>query len=117
LRIDKNKVRELYVKGYNAKEISSILSKIKEVDIKSDTVQRCINRNFSDLKLNHTKARNLNKDIKRSIDIMNNSFMSNSSLLKYNRQSYKYNKNGNLVFDEERGKRPNDLPKNFYNVK
>ena len=34
-----------------------------------------------------------------------------------NRQSYKYNKNGNLVFDEERGKRPNDLPKNFYNVK
>ena len=93
MRIDKNKVRELYVKGYNAKEISSILSKIKEVDIKSDTVQRCINRNFSDLKLNHTKARNLNKDIKRSIDIMNNSFMSNSSLLKYNRQSYKYYKN------------------------
>ena len=30
MRIDKNKVRELYVKGYNAKEISSILSKIKE---------------------------------------------------------------------------------------
>ena len=117
MRIDKQKVKDLYLKGYNAKEISNILSRIKEVDIKSDTIQRCINRNFSGLKINHIKARNLNKDIKRCVDIINNSFMSNSSLLKYNRQSYKYNKNGNLVFDEKRGKRPNDLPKNFYDIK
>ena len=45
---------------------------------------------------------------------MNNSFISNSSLLKYNRQSYKYNKNNNLVFNEERGRKPIDLPKTYY---
>lgn len=113
MRLDKNRVKELYLKGYNSKEISKILSAGNQI-VKSDTIQRCINRNFSDFKFEHRKARNLNRDIKRSIDTMNNSFISNSSLLKYNRQSYRYNKNGNLVFDERIGRKPDDLPKTYY---
>lgn len=108
MRLDKNKVKELYLKGYNAKEISNLLNE------KHDTIRRCINRNFADLKFENRKARDLNKDMRRAVDNMNNSFISNSSLLKYNRQSYRYNKNGNLVFDERRGKRPADLPKTYY---
>lgn len=108
MRLDKNKIKELYLKGYNAKEISNLLNE------KHDTIRRCVNRNFADLKFQHRKARDLNRDIKRAVDSMNNSFISNSSLLKYNRQSYRYNKNNNLVFDEKRGRRPVDLPKAYY---
>ena len=114
MTLDKNRVKELYIKGYNAKEISNILFEKNKVLIKSDTIQRCINRNFSDFKFQHRKARCLNRDIKKSIDIMNNSFISNRSLLKYNRQAYNYNKNGNLVFDIENGKKPMDIPKTYY---
>lgn len=114
LRLNKDEVKELYAKGYNAKEIAKILKGRGQINIKSDTVQRCINRNFYKLKSEHLKNRNINKDIKKSIDNMNNSFMSNSSLLKMTRQRYNYNKNGNLVFDESAGKRPYDLPKTYY---
>lgn len=114
LRLNKDEVKELYVRGYNAKEIANILKNRGQINIKSDTVQRCINRNFYKLKSEHKKNRDINKDIKKSIDNMNNSFMSNSSLLKMNRQRYNYNKNGNLVFDESIGKRPYDLPKTYY---
>lgn len=114
MRLNKDEVKELYVRGYNAKEIAKILENRGQINIKSDTVQRCINRNFFDLKFEHKKNRDINKDIKKSIDNMNNSFMSNSSLLKMNRQRYNYNKNGNLVFDESIGKRPYDLPKTYY---
>ncbi len=112
--LDKNKVKELYIRGYNAKEISNILFEKNKIHIKSDTIQRCINRNFSDLKFQHRKARCLNRDIKKSIDRMNNSFINNKSLLKYNRQAYNYNKNGNLVFDMKNGKKPIDIPRTFY---
>lgn len=114
MRLNKEEVKELYLKGYNAKEIAKILKDRGQINIKSDTVQRCINRNFDTLKLEHRKNRNISKDIKKSIDNMNKSFMSNSALLKMNRQRYNYNKNGNLVFDESVGKRPYDLPKTYY---
>ena len=111
MRLDKEEVKKLYLKGHNSKEISNILNE------KHDTVRRCINRNFSYLKFEHRKARDLNRDIKRAVDNMNNSFISSSSLLKYNRQSYRYNRNGNIVFNEDRGKRPVDLPKAYYVIK
>ncbi len=47
---------------------------------------------------------------------MNRQYMDDNSLLKMNRQSFNYDKNYNLIFDEERGKRPNDLPKKIKRV-
>lgn len=117
MRVDKNEVKRLYIKGYNAKEISNILYERNNENTKSDTIQKCINRNFSELKSEHRKARDSNKKIKRAIDIKNNAYMSNHSLLKYNRQSYSYNQNGNLVFNNKGGKKPADIPKTFYKTK
>lgn len=142
-RLDKEKVKKLYLIGYNSKEIAELLNieNAKELNlrkvkalylmgatskeiievvlfkdkvIKNDTIQRCINRNFSDCKFQHRKNRELNKELKKSVDNMNNSFISNRSLVRLNRQSYKYNKNNNLVFNEERGLKPQDMPKVFY---
>lgn len=109
MRVNKEKVKDYYTRGYNAKEIGKFLN------LKADTVQRCINRNFSDLKFNHRKARALNKDIKRALDNTNNSYISNSSFLKQNRQAYSYNRNMNITFDEKsNGERTIDTPKTYY---
>lgn len=101
--LDKVKVKELYMRGLNAKEIAI------KLNAKSDTVQRCINRNFSKYKLIHTENRANYKSIVGSINYMNRKFISDSSLLKWNRQSYNYNEKYDLVFDENRGAKPGDI--------
>lgn len=97
----------MYVKGLNYKEIA------KAMNYKSDSVRQCIHRNFRHLSFEHRKNRDLNKSIIRAINQDNNSYIGSNALLRWNRQSYDYNKNGNLVFNEKRGTRPKDLPKSF----
>ena len=107
-----NNIKTLYLKGYNAKEIADSLG------YSHTRIKRLISQNFKDLLEEHKKARSYNSSIKKSINHINNSFISDSALLKINRQSYKYNKNYNLVFDEEtRGKRTEDIPKVYYRRK
>lgn len=107
-----NRIKTLYLKGYTAKEIAEIIG------YSHTRIKRIISQEFKDLLEEHKRVRNYNSSIKRSIDSMNNSFISDSALLKINRQSYKYNKNLNLVFDEKtRGKRTEDIPKVYYRRK
>ena len=101
--LDKNKVKELYIEGKNAKEIA------ERLNAKSDTVQKCINRNFSEYKSIHLKNRADYKQTISSIDYMNKKYMSDNSVLKWNRQSYNYNNKFDLVFDETRGLIPGDM--------
>lgn len=106
------KIKSLYLKGYNAKEISEMIG------YSHTRIRRLISQNFNDLLEEHYKAREYNSSVKKSINHTINSFISDSALLKINRQSYKYNKNYNLVFDEEtRGKRTDDIPKVYYRRK
>ena len=101
--------KELYLKGYNAKEIAKILG------MSHSLVRKYISQNLlREYGLEHRKTRELNKSIIKAVDNINNSYIPNSSFLSWNRQSYDYNKNGNLVFNEDRGSRPKDVPKTFY---
>lgn len=103
------KIKQLYLKGYNAKEIADILN------LSHGHIRNFISVNLRERSQEHRKSRDLNKSIIKSINNMNNSYISNAAFLKQNRQSYKYNKNNNLVFDEDtRGTRPTDVPKTFY---
>lgn len=105
----KEKIKELYLKGYNAKEIAKMLQK------SHGYIRNLISTNLRECSKDHRKARDLNKSIINAINSMNNSYISDASLLRQNRQSYKYDKNFNLVFDEEsRSTRPHDVPKKFY---
>lgn len=99
------RIRELYSKGYNYLEISEII-KDNQHKIKSFVFRKC-----KELRISHVENRILKKELKRSIDIKNNSYISNVSFLKQNRQAYGYNKNLNLTFDEERSI---DTPKTYY---
>lgn len=106
------KIKELYLRGYNAKEIAGILG------YSHGYIRNIISENLKEECVEHRKKRAFNNSIKKSINNLNNSYISNSALLKINRQSYKYNENNNLVFDEEtRGKRPEDIPKVYYKSK
>ncbi|CEK36494.1 transcriptional regulator [[Clostridium] sordellii] len=103
------RIKILYANGYNYKEIAKI---IKD---NMYTIRTNINRNCFNCKEDHIRNRALSKEIKRTIDNTNNSYISNSSLLKQNRQAYTYNKNLNITFDENvNGVRTIDTPKTFY---
>lgn len=102
-------IKKLYLKGYNSKEISKILGKSHSL------IRKYISKNLlKKYGLEHRKTREINKSIIKAVDTMNNSYIPNSSFINWNRQSYDYNKNGNLVFNEGRGIRPKDVPKTFY---
>lgn len=102
-------IKEKYIEGYNAKEIAIILDK------SHGHIRNYISINLKEYGFKHRKARDLNREIKKVVRYMNNSFMSDSSLLKQNRQSYKYDKNFNIEFDEKtRSSRPGDAPKKYY---
>ncbi|WP_343101983.1 hypothetical protein [Romboutsia sp. MSSM.1001216sp_RTP31141st1_G3_RTP31141_220114] len=102
-------IKKLYLKGYNAKEIAKMIGDSHSL------VRKYISQNLlRKYGLEHRKTRELNKSIIRVVDNINNSYIPNRPFLNWNRQSYDYNKNGNLVFNEKRGIRPKDAPKTFY---
>ncbi|MCC0664962.1 hypothetical protein, partial [Clostridioides sp. ZZV15-6597] len=102
--VDIETVRRLYLKGYSAKEIADTLNK------EANTVNLCIYRNCIDLKKIHKENKIIRKDTLKLLDRHNKTYINDSSLLKYNRQSYENDRNGNLKFDERRGSKPYDIP-------
>ena len=103
-------IKDLYVVGYNAREIAELLVYTHSY------MREYISKNLSEYKIEHKKNRVIKKEMIRAVDNMNNSYISNSAILEWNRQSYDYNENGNIVFNEKHGARPLDLPKTFYNT-
>ncbi|MCC0699478.1 hypothetical protein KGF42_08565 [Clostridioides sp. ZZV15-6383] len=105
--VDIETVKRLYTKGYKAKEIADILNK------EANTVNLCIYRNCVDLKNIHKENRIIRKDTLKLLDRHNKTHISDSSFLKYNRQSYENDRNGNLKFNDKRGLKPYDIPKKY----
>ncbi|HDX7085982.1 TPA: hypothetical protein RQA65_003493 [Clostridioides difficile] len=105
--VDIETIRRLYTKGYSAKEIADTLNK------ETNTVNLCIYRNCEDLKKIHKENRIIRKDTLKLLDRHNKTHISDSSFLKYNRQSYENDRNGNLKFNDKRGLKPYDIPKKY----
>ncbi|MEF9991314.1 MAG: hypothetical protein RR835_02355 [Peptostreptococcaceae bacterium] len=102
-------IKEKYIEGYNAKEIALILEK------SHGYIRNYISKNLKEYGFKHRKARDLNNEIRKAVKSLNNSIMSNSAILKQNRQSYRYDKKYNIEFDEQsRSAKPDDMPKKFY---
>lgn len=108
IKLNRERIKELYIKGYNANEISKIL------ELKYDRVRKFIFRNFLEYKDIHKENRTKEKSIKRAIDNDVNSYITNDNFLKFNRQAYKYNENMNITFDDSIALRTYDVPKTFY---
>ncbi|MGL4109028.1 DNA-binding response regulator [Clostridium sp. LP20] len=100
MRLDKARVKELYLKGYKYNVISKILKANEE------TVRKCIQRNFGGLKQTHDKNNLLlrfeAKEINKAINYEGTKFMSNKSIVLNNPSAYGSNAKGDLVLKKDK---------------
>lgn len=93
--LDKDLVRSFYLKGYNAVEIA------KKVSSNTETVRKCIQRNFGNLKLKHEIAVLQRKEELKATNYEANRYMSDKSFVLKNRSIYKTLPNGDIVINKE----------------
>lgn len=93
--LDKEQVRKLYLDGLTAPEIARKLNSNK------DTVKKCIQRNFIDLKGKHERALIQRREVLRAVNYESNKYMGDSTFIKKNRSIYKTNPNGDIVINKE----------------
>lgn len=93
LRIDKDIVKELYLKGYNAAEISI------SIDSNTEAIRKCIQRNFSHLKLKHEIAIIQKKEAIKAINYEASKYISDKSFILKNRSIYRTKINGDIVLN------------------
>ena len=105
MKLDKEKIERLYLKGYNYSEIA------KFFNWKPESVRKCIQRNFKELKSIHEDNRKERKSIEWALKNEINSFMTSSRVVKSNLSQYKSNKKGDLVLIKSDVYYTEDTPK------
>lgn len=93
--LDKEKVKELYLQGYNAANIARIL------ECNPDTVRQCIHRNLKQFKSSNLANKLRNKEIDRITRFEAKQFMSDETFIKRNGSIYKNNENGDIVLNKD----------------
>lgn len=91
--LDKEKVKELYLKGYGAYQISNILN------CKPEAVRKCIERNLKQFRNSHLANKIRNKEIDRITRYESKQYMSDLTFIKKNRSIYETNNDGDLIID------------------
>lgn len=108
--MDKEKVKELYLNGYNAVEMAKLLK------VNTEAVRKCIQRNFGHLKSKHEIALTQRREEKRAINKESTKYISDRSFILKNRSIYKTKPNGDIVLDREKaGIVPWDVPRILVN--
>lgn len=92
--LNKGIVRELYLKGYNAVEIS------KQIKAEVEAIRKCIQRNFSNLNYNHRIAIVQRKEEIRAVNYESKRYISDKSFILKNRSIYKTRSNGDIVINK-----------------
>lgn len=112
--MDKELVKQLYANGLNAREISEQLNENKSA------VNKCIQRNFKDLKPIHLKNRKYFKfyenEVKKITKYESKQYMSDKTFILKNRSIYKTEKDGDIVLKKDIGCAvPWDVPRRLTN--
>lgn len=108
--MNKAEIKQLYLKGYNAVEIS------KKVSASVEAVRKCIQRNFKDLKYEHDIAVIQRKEQLRAINYESNRYISDRAFILSNRSIYKTLSNGDIVLNKDiAGIVTTDTPKRLIN--
>ena len=108
-KIDKESVKTLYISGLNASEIA------EKLNFKSDSVKKCIQRNFLKYKLQHKRARYEITEVKKAVNHEATKWMSDSSFIKKNPSIYKTIPNGDKVVNAPKETLPWDVPQRLKN--
>lgn len=105
MKLDKEKIERLYLKGYNYIEIAKVFN------WKPESVRKCIQRNFKELKNQHELERDRRKAIDRALKREVNGFMTSRNFVKTNPSIYTQNSKGDLVLKKGTVCYTNDTPK------
>jgi len=109
-KIDKEKIKELYLeKGFNIPEIAN------EMQLKEDSVKKCIQRNFKQYKLQHKRVRFKKKEIEKAINYEATKCMSDSTFINKNPSIYKTIENGDIIIDAPEETLTWDVPRKLIN--
>ena len=92
--LDKEKAKEMYLKGYSASDIA------KRLNASRHAVQKCIQRNMRLLKKSHDIAKEFNKEVKKVTRREAKQYMSDKDFIRRNKSIYKTNKNGDIVLNK-----------------
>ncbi|MDB2090458.1 DNA-binding response regulator [Clostridium paraputrificum] len=108
--LDKEKVKEMYLKGYSASDIA------KKLNASRYAVQKCIQRNMRLLKKSHDIAKEFNKEVAKVTRREAKQYMSDKDFIRRNKSIYKTNENGDIVLNKEvSGIVSFDTPRRFVN--
>lgn len=105
MKLDKEKIERLYSNGYNYSEIARIFS------WKPESVRKCIQRNFKELKNIHEVNRERRSFIEKAFRLEVNGFMSGKNCVKANLSQYKNNSKGDLVLTKSDACYTEDTPR------
>jgi hypothetical protein len=98
LRGIKDKIKELYIQGYNSNEIVKTINSLnRNKKTTKAAVQKYIQRNFKDLKLQHERATIVRKETLKAIDYESKKYMTDKAFILKNRSIYETKKNGDIV--------------------
>jgi predicted DNA-binding protein YlxM (UPF0122 family) len=112
--MNKELVKQLYANGLNAKEIS------EELNVNKSAVNKCIQRNFKNLKPIHLKNRKHLKfyenEVKKITKYESKQYMSDKSFILKNRSLYETKEDGDIVLKKDIGYAiPWDVPRRLTN--
>lgn len=93
-KLSKEEIKKLYLDGLKAPEIAKKLNEDKE------TVKKCIQRNFGDLRRKHEIAAIQRREVIKAVNYESTKFMGDSTFIKKNRTIYKTNLNGDIVINK-----------------
>lgn len=108
-KIDKELVKTLYISGLNAPEIA------EKLNLKVDSIKKCIQRNFEKYKLQHKKSRLKLKEVEKAINYEATKCMSDSTFIKKNPSIYKTVSNGDIIVNAPEETLPWDVPERLRN--
>gem|GEM_PF-2563988 len=108
--VDKELVKYLYIEeGLIPSEIAGRL------DLKIDTVKKCIERNLKNYLLQHKRTRYKKKEVEKAINYEAISCMGDSAFIKKNPSIYKTISNGDIIVNVPEETLPWDVPRMLKN--
>lgn len=112
LMLDKDRVKELYLQGYNAVEIAH------KIKAKTEAVRKSIQRNLNNFdKERHEEALRIRREVIRATNKESTKYISDRSFILKNRSIYKTLPNGDIVLNKDvSGPVTWDTPRRLVNV-
>ena len=112
--MNKELVKQLYANGLNAREIS------EELNVNKAAVNKCIQRNFKDLKPIHLKNRKYlrfyENEVRKITKYESKQHMSDKTVILKNRSLYETKKDGDIVLKKDIDSAiPWDVPRRLVN--